>query len=658
MVDSEPDFKIRVLKYTYAGGSGANTIFLHSPQESEDKTTGTLVLRQVNSDAENKVWIQEQSNQEFRRCYQGPGLRTMDNAHGIIVRDGQTTTVPRHGEEPNTYHYKRGDLIWVERSLVPTNNTIRDENSIPVIGLASLKLFEIPYNFICFVPQLIKRDKTGDRYASTPGSVINTFQGKRKTKTRIYFHWSATKPEEVSYMWLNLKNKDDLKTMRTFSKLEDPVEQRQVFRDLWGGLTTKHAQLGLLIGDEIVQGDIDRFESSAESDSESPGDGLSLHWKPNQQENCCNLHPCPSANDPELDLVPKFVGGYRFVEHYHVKDNDIDECPRGDTHHRHCILRDEMTTCAYANGRSQHTCCKLRTNALPFGISGNSGDASMPLWESNTNERYYIVEMGNMQTRGQRRDRDDVSLQTEQLRRLIPLEQANSPDVDGLSGDDEDDDCDIEMLTEKPLGQRYTDADVISKPTTSTEQELCSPLVDFNIALGAVEDTIMTDTLYSTNGPDFYQPTAIPEDHRGEITPDPCPQADVAPRYPYPTMSMTNQHNQTFHNMSPNIPFNNSYNTNISRPPLNFQPNAFSPTECSKPVAPQPFDPTFNTIQSTAKNRSHRPCMSQTFELTVTDVYDCVPAVDTTIPFDPMYYTFSSNESGSGPNLEQGQGRY
>ncbi|CAM1502124.1 Fc.00g041080.m01.CDS01 [Cosmosporella sp. VM-42] len=414
MAGLEPDFKIRVWKYTYADVSGAGTIFLHSPQETEDKNNGTLILRQVNSEAENKVWIQENAVQLFKRSMQGPPEGFLDEAHGVIIRDGQGKTLPGQNDKFAIHQYKRGDRIWVERSLVPTRDIDKNDNMIPVINLEKLVLFEIPFDYICFVPQFTKTDGAGVQYAACPGSVLNTFLSKRKTKARIYFHWSADKPGKVSYMWLNKKDKDESKTMDAFSQIERPEQRRQAFRNHWLALTKKYAELGLLIGDEILQGGADRFESSSDSSDEE----LTLHWRPGPitQQNCCNLSPCPSKNDPDLDLVPTYIGGYRCMEHYHVQDDDLDECPRGPAHKGHCVLRDNRTRCAYAVDRVPHTCCKLRENPLLPGPYGDPEDARLPLWETRASDDYFIDASKNVRTRKELEDRDEIPPQMMRLR--------------------------------------------------------------------------------------------------------------------------------------------------------------------------------------------------------------------------------------------------
>ncbi|KAH6973535.1 hypothetical protein BKA56DRAFT_455681, partial [Ilyonectria sp. MPI-CAGE-AT-0026] len=421
MAELEPDFQLRVWRYTYTERSGGGTILLNSPQESQDERHDTLVLRQVNSDAENKVWIQEQASRFFRRHGQASAEPLMDDAHGVLVRDGHAWTIPKQGEKAVTHEYCRGDRVWIDRSLVPTHNIEKDGNKIPVVDLESLNIFGVPFDYISFVPQLVKKDGSGEQHAVAVGPILNTFIGKRKAKTQIYFRWPADKPDQVSYVWLNRKDKNDLKEIKAFVEIECEVQKQEAFRHHWQALTKKLARLGLLFGDEIVDGPEDLFDSS----SDSEGEDLALHWKMGpSEENCCNMNPCPAFNNPELDLVATYIGGYQWMEHYHVQDEDTDECPRGAEHKGHCILRDDRTRCAYATDRVRHTCCKLRTNPLLPGPYGDPDDMTLSLWETTAADDNFIDVSGNVRTRMQLEDRDEIPPEMERLRQQLLAEQA------------------------------------------------------------------------------------------------------------------------------------------------------------------------------------------------------------------------------------------
>lgn len=277
MAELEPDWQIQVWKYTYAeGGNDSEAILLHSPQEPEDKRHDTLVLRQVNSDAENKVWVQEQASLLFKRARHLSTEPLMDDAHGVLVRDGHARAIPKEGKTAFTHTYCRGDRVWVERSLVPNYNIADDENKIPVVDLESFDQFLVPFDYISFVPQLVKRDDSGaEHHAVAVGPILNTFLGKRKAKTQIYFRWPVEAPDKVSYVWLNTKDKADLKEAKSFARIETHAEKQGAFRNQWQALTKKCAGLGLLFSDEIVHGPPHPLDSSSDSEEEE----LKTHWK-------------------------------------------------------------------------------------------------------------------------------------------------------------------------------------------------------------------------------------------------------------------------------------------------------------------------------------------------------------------------------------------
>lgn len=65
--------------------------------------------------------------------------------------------------------------MWIERSLVPTYNIEEDGNRISVVNLESLELFEVPFEYIAFVPQFIKKDDSGEHHAVAAGPYSQHF---------------------------------------------------------------------------------------------------------------------------------------------------------------------------------------------------------------------------------------------------------------------------------------------------------------------------------------------------------------------------------------------------------------------------------------------------------------------------------------------------
>lgn len=123
------------------------------------------------------------------------------------------------------------------------------------------------------------------------------------------------------------------------------------------------------------------------------------------------------------------------MEHYHVQDEDADECPRGAEHKGHCILRDDRTRCAYATDRVRHTCCKLRTNPLLPGPYGDPDDMTLPLWETTAADDQFIDVSRNVRTRMQLEDRDEIPPEMERLRQQLLAEQAAAQQNSSGGGD-------------------------------------------------------------------------------------------------------------------------------------------------------------------------------------------------------------------------------
>lgn len=582
MDDLEPDFRVRVWRYTYkVEGHGGDPILLNSPQESPDERHDTLVLRQINSDAENKVWVQEQASQHFKRHSDAPEGPLMDDAHGVIVRDGQAKMIPRQGKRAATHDYKRGDRVWVERSLVPTHNIDNDENRVPVIDLESLRLFELPFDYICFIPQLSKRSESGEHHAAAVGSVLNTFQGKKKTKARIYFRWMAETPDKVSYVWLNKKDKHDLEEMSSYAKIQNLERKRRIFRNQWQALTKKLALLGLLMGDEVVPGAVDRLESSSDSDA---GD-LDLHWRTGPTaSSCCNLDPCPAFNDPDLDLVASYIGGYQWMEHYHVQDDDLDECPRGSGHKGHCVLRDNRTRCAYATDRVPHTCCKLRVNPMLPGPEGDPDDVTLPLWETTAGDAYFVDATRNVRTRKELEDRDEIPPQ------LLQVEKEATRQDSMESGDEAED-------TDEDEAEELVDDNAMDEGSIEDD-----PMTDNSVDGDSMgDDSIEDDPLESSS---IEENSTFIDDARNEPTRPRNSPPD--PQDGYGDTEMTTEMTTTANPLE-EIPL-----------PLGYPLVQAHTQQYSEPF----YQPTYNMFP---------------YEFTQNDPFGLAPPFDPTNMFDPLY---------------------
>lgn len=67
----------------------------------------------------------------------------------------------------------------------------------------------------------------------------------------------------------------------------------------------------------------------------------------------------------------------------------------------------------------RHTCCKLRTNPILPGPYGDPDDFTLPLWETNAPDEYFVDVSRNVQTRRELEDRDNVPLQMHRLRQQM-----------------------------------------------------------------------------------------------------------------------------------------------------------------------------------------------------------------------------------------------
>ncbi|KAH6982535.1 hypothetical protein EDB80DRAFT_899502 [Ilyonectria destructans] len=277
MAELVPDFQIRVCRYTYAEGGSGGTILLNSPQESEDKRHDTLVLREVNSDAENKVWVQEQASQLFKRSSQASKEPLMDDAHGVLVRDGYTKTIPKQGEKAVTHKYCRGETgCGSNVALSPRTTSRKTETGSQLLTSNPWSYLRFPSNTSPSSLSSLRRTTLENIMPLLLALILNIFIGTRKAKTQIYFQWPADQPEKLSYICLNKKDKGDLKEIKSFVQIETLEQKREAFRKHWQAMTKKFAELGLLFGDEIVHGPAHPLDSSSDSEEDL---ALALHWK-------------------------------------------------------------------------------------------------------------------------------------------------------------------------------------------------------------------------------------------------------------------------------------------------------------------------------------------------------------------------------------------
>ncbi|VUC33172.1 unnamed protein product [Clonostachys rosea] len=226
-----------VWKYTYAEGSGSGRVFFQSPQRYWSKQRASLVLRQVNSTDENKVWINTDPSLVVR-CDESSSFPTPADAHGLILCGGQARSLsPSRGQV--THH--RGERIWVEHSVDPECGP---NGLIPVISLDTLEHFEIPHRNICFMPQVTRFDASGRQYYGTPvGAARNRPSAepqhrsqRQPQRSQAYIEWPASKPQLALFQWHPCRSdtsEDTDPSRHGLQLLESVEERRHLFQSNW-----------------------------------------------------------------------------------------------------------------------------------------------------------------------------------------------------------------------------------------------------------------------------------------------------------------------------------------------------------------------------------------------------------------------------------------
>ena len=243
MVEVQYNFQGSLWTYTYASGPDAGSVFFQSPQRCWSNRRKSLVVRQANSDKENKVWLNRDPSL-LKRCGDcDPVLPTLADAHGVIARDGWGTAVQPscgspEGDGAPLIPYHRGERVWVEQSLSPVDKG----ESVPVISIDTLEFFRIPSKYICFVPQLAKTDNRGIDCLATPaGPVHNITRDGRQRQTQAFFKWPAGRPQETTREWDSWDSGDaetlGARKLNDYRHVSDVYQRRQLFRQQWAVLS-------------------------------------------------------------------------------------------------------------------------------------------------------------------------------------------------------------------------------------------------------------------------------------------------------------------------------------------------------------------------------------------------------------------------------------
>ncbi|CAG9995828.1 unnamed protein product [Clonostachys byssicola] len=243
-----------VWKYTYAEGPESGRVFFHSPQRHWSDQRASLVLRQVNSTDENKVWINTDPSLVVR-CDELNSFPTPEDAHGVIICSGLARSLsPSHRQI--THH--RGERIWVEHSINPECGP---NGLIPVISLDTLEHFEIPHRHICFVAQVTRFDAFGGQYYGTPvGPARNRqpvepqqHQSRQQSQcSQAYVEWPVSKPQLACFQWHPSHSdagEDASSSLHGLQLLESVEERRRLFQTNWV-VVSQHLQAPTQPGEE------------------------------------------------------------------------------------------------------------------------------------------------------------------------------------------------------------------------------------------------------------------------------------------------------------------------------------------------------------------------------------------------------------------------
>ncbi|KAF4124612.1 hypothetical protein GMORB2_5278 [Geosmithia morbida] len=287
MAEVQYNFQSAVWHYTYRHGPEAGVVFLESPQRFWSNQRGSIVLRQVNSTSANKAWVNRDPSL-VKRCRSdldqssGDGrvdFPTLSDAHGLLIKNGWATpaTECKSGASPTRHNnnddghggggggggadrplvpYRRGERIWVEHSLQPSDAE-GDDGSIPVISIDTLRHFRVPSRYICFVPQLVRpsfetlplpRGISPSVFATPVGPAHDMSVRGCRYKMQAYFEWPSNQPARATCKWETWPSLPSSSSATAegvvvprlptrFHPLADVEERRRLFRHHWAILS-------------------------------------------------------------------------------------------------------------------------------------------------------------------------------------------------------------------------------------------------------------------------------------------------------------------------------------------------------------------------------------------------------------------------------------
>ena len=296
---------------------------LESPSQSLTSHQGLVVSRHRSS---NRVTVTSARNLNSLSRLEACTATT--NAHGVITRDGWGEAInPSYTPDGQCVSpllpYSRGERVWIEESLLPT-----DENHmIPVVTLDSGKFFRLSINHICLVADMKKAADPGcaPQYATTAGPVHSVVVDGEAWKIQGYFEHSTRGPVLSWAKWRS--GCSVIGGFAGFRPLGDENERRRVFEGEWNSLWLESASwLGQGSSSLRSQLDLDQLVSPEPRPNEHLHTPRSRLSKPNLSKRALR-----TANVPYRPLK-------RWVQDEEEEIASSDRCAR--RHMQPCSTQD------------------------------------------------------------------------------------------------------------------------------------------------------------------------------------------------------------------------------------------------------------------------------------------------------------------------------
>lgn len=160
---------------------------------------------------------------------------TTTNAHAIITRDGWGSAMnpfysPENRDAAPLLPYTRGERVWIEESLLPTD----EGDLIPVVSLDTGNFFRMSTHHLCFVPDLSRIDEDGaPSYATLAGPIQAVIVNGQAWKIQGYFERAPAQSPHLVLKWKKWRTGCSTGGLREFNVLKDEQERRRVFENQW-----------------------------------------------------------------------------------------------------------------------------------------------------------------------------------------------------------------------------------------------------------------------------------------------------------------------------------------------------------------------------------------------------------------------------------------